>query len=331
MVFQFAQPMWLIIGVLFIIGVTIYRYVWYKPTLYVFPLLHFIKKHTLQSSLLPAQFFFWIRLASLILMAILLGKPQFIDSKSKVDMQGIDIVLALDMSGSMNLYDDLNDQRNRLQVAKQEALNFVDQRKNDSIGLVLFGRYSLVRCPLTTDKTILKSLISDLRLGLPSEDMSQATMLSQGLLTAVRRLQNSQAKSKVVILLTDGIPSPGDLNALDVVKIAQELGVKVYTIGIGDVQGGYAYDPLFGWIPENTPVNEELLHAIAQATGGKSFQARKPKDLKQIYEIIDSLEKQTYQTQVYAKYYDYFMPLLWILLCFLIIEICVGTWIWFIV
>jgi Ca-activated chloride channel family protein len=330
MFFHFAQPWWLLSAAVLVAVIACIRYFWYKPTVYIFPLVHFIKKQKLQASTLCSVFFFWIRFVALILMAILLGKPQFVDSRSKVNVEGIDIVLALDMSGSMCCMDDLKDQRTRLQVAKQEALNFVEQRKNDAIGLVLFGRYALTRCPLTVDKSILKTLIADLELGQPSEDMSQATMLSQGLITAVRRLQSSKAKSKVVILLTDGAPSPGDINPVDAIQVAKDLGVKVYTIGVGGDEGGFVQDAIFGWQQTRAPLNKELLQKIAEQTGGQFFQAQKPKDLKRIYEIIDRLEKQSYETQVYARYHDYFMPILWLVIWLILIELVMATGFWFI-
>ncbi len=331
MMFQFAQPWWLLYGAGFVAIALFLRWFWYKPTMYVYPLTQFIKDKKLSSSSLSTKFFFWIRIILFSLIVFLLGKPQYVDSKSKINVQGIDIVLALDMSGSMCCMDDLDDKRSRLQVAKQEALNFIEQRTNDAIGLVLFGRYALVRCPLTLDKTILKEIISDLELGKPSEDMQKDTMLSQGLITAIRRLQHSKAKSKIVVLLTDGAPSTGDLNPKDAIQIAKELGVKIYTIGIGGTQGGYVQDPIFGLQQISSPLNKELLDRIAKETSGQFFEAKKPQDLKKIYQIIDTLEKQTYQTELYAKYHDYFMPFLWIMISLILCELFMATWVWFIV
>src|SRR3990167_6350425 len=331
MFFQFAQPWWLLCGAGVAALSVILRLFWYQPTLYVYPLLQFLKDQKLQASSIPPKFFFWIRVAILGLLVFLLGKPQYVDSKSKINVQGIDIILALDMSGSMCCMDDLDDQRSRLQVAKQEALNFIEQRTNDAIGVVLFGRYALVRCPLTLDKMVLKEIVSDLELGKPSEDMQKDTMLSQGLITAVRRLQNSKAKSKIVVLLTDGAPSPGDLNPKDAIQVAKDLGVKVYTIGIGGAQGGFVQDPIFGLQQTASPLNKQLLEHIATETGGQFFEAQKPKDLKRIYQIIDTLEKQSYQTELYAKYHDYFMPFLWIAVALLLCELFMATWVWFIV
>jgi Ca-activated chloride channel homolog len=331
MFFQFAQPWWLLYAASALTLAILIRTLWYQPMVYVYPLLQFIKDQKLQASSLPIKFFFWVRVAMLSLLVFLLGKPQYVDSKSKINVEGIDIVLALDMSGSMCCMDDLDDRRSRLQVAKQEALHFIEQRTNDAIGVVLFGRYALVRCPLTLDKMVLKEIISDLELGKPSEDMQKDTMLSQGLITAVRRLQNSKAKTKIVLLLTDGAPSPGDLNPKDAIQVAKDLGVKVYTIGIGGTHGGFVQDPIFGLQQTSSPLNKPLLEKIAQETGGQFFEAQKPKDLKRIYQIIDNLEKQTYQTELYAKYHDYFMPFLWIVVCLILCELLMATWVWFIV
>lgn len=331
MFFQFAQKSWLLYGLVILACAILLRCFWYQPTVYVYPLVQFIKDKKLQASSLPTKFFFWIRVAILSLLVFLLGKPQYVDSKSKINVEGIDIVLALDMSGSMCCMDDLHDQRSRLQVAKQEALNFIEQRGNDAIGIVLFGRYALVRCPLTLDKMVLKDIVSNLELGQPSEDMKKDTMLSQGLITAVRRLQHSKAKSKVVLLLTDGAPSPADMNPKDAIQVAKDLGVKVYTIGIGSEHGGFVQDPIFGLQQSSSPLNKELLEKIAKETGGQFFQAQMPKDLKRIYQIIDGLEKQSYQTELYAKYHDYFMPFLWIVFALILCELFMATWVWCIV
>ncbi len=222
-------------------------------------------------------------------MAILIGKPQFVDLKSKTTVEGIDIILALDVSGSMDCFDDQSDRRSRLEVAKKEALDFIDKRPNDAIGLVIFGRYAIARCPLTLDKNILKTIISTLEIGQPSQDMAQATMLSQGLVTSLRRLQDSKSKSKIVVLLTDGEPSPGDLEPQDALRIAKDIGVKIYTIGIGNDEGGFSSDPVFGTYRVRAPLNKTLLKKIAKETKGQFFEAKKPQDLKTIYDTIDKL------------------------------------------
>lgn len=331
MVFQFAHINYMLIATTFLISCIVYRLWFYRPTVYKYSLTNFVIQNKITSSLISTQFFFWIRVIACAIMVILIGKPQFVDLKSKVTIDGIDIVLALDVSGSMALFDDLQDRRTRLQVAKQEALNFVEKRINDAIGLVIFGRYALARCPLTTDKGILKTIIQELEIGQPSSDMQQMTMLSQGLVTAMRRLQNSKAKSKIVVLLTDGAPSPGDLSAQDALSIAKELGIKVYTIGIGNERGGFIQDAIFGVQQVDTPLNKALLKNIAQETKGQFFEAKNPKDLAHIYDTIDKLEKHQSEVEIYHNYYDYFMPLLWVVIILLLLELSVATFVWFIV
>ncbi|MBP9764860.1 VWA domain-containing protein [Candidatus Babeliales bacterium] len=332
LLFHFAHVQYMLVALFILCCLSVYRFFFYKPTLYRYSLTSYIVSKKGQASLLCTQFFFWMRVAILFLLALLIGKPQFVDSKSKISVDGIDIVLALDVSGSMVLFDDLQDRRSRLDVAKEEALRFVDKRKNDGIALVIFGLYALSLCPLTMDKNILKSVISEVVIRKPSDDdISQGTMLSQGLITACCRLQKSKASSKVIVLMTDGAPSPGDIAPDNALKIAQELGIKVYTIGIGSQQGGFVLDSSSGRLLSfQTPLNTALLQKIAQQTGGKFFEASNPKELSKIYDTIDTLEKSTIQTDLYHKYYDYFMPFAWLAVLLLMIELCMATWVWFI-
>lgn len=315
---------------LFLLGVICIRYLWHNPNFYRYPLATYLKENGAQASSFYVRFFYWIRCVSLIGMILLIGKPQWVDSKSKIMVEGVDIVLTMDVSESMKCFDDLHDRRSRWEVAKSEALRFIDKRENDAIGLVIFGRYAIARCPLTHDKRVLKSIIEQLEIGMPSQDMPQGTMLSQSIITAARRLQKSKAKSKIVVLLTDGTPTPGDLSAKDAIDIAQKMNIKIYTIGVGGDQGGYMQDPIFGARIVSAPLNKELLQKIAQETGGKCFEAKKPKDLKTIYDTIDSLEKVSYETEVYNKYHDYFLPILWCIMLFVLFELCMATFVWFV-
>lgn len=328
--FHFAQLSYLIIFAIMLVGLLVYRLFLYAPTTYRYSLVDFIVDKKLAASFFPVQFFFWIRLAALSLMVILIGKPQLIDTKSKISVNGIDIVVALDVSGSMELFDDIQDRRTRINVAKAEAVKFIDKRVNDAIGLVIFGRYALASCPITLDKDVLKSVVSKLEIGKPSHDMQMMTMISQGLLTACLRLQNSQAKSKVIVLLTDGAPSPGDLPIEDAISVAKEIGIKVYTIGIGSDAGGFMQHPLAGLRRVDTPLNKPLLKKIAQETGGQFFEAKNPKDLANIYDKIDKLEKTTTESEIYHNYQDYFLPILWIIIGLTLFELFVATWVWFI-
>ncbi len=328
--FHFAQLSYLIIFAILLVCLIAYRLMLYRPTVYRYSLTEFIAQKGLQASFFPIQFFFWIRIASLSLMVFLIGKPQLVDTKSKISVDGIDIVLTLDVSGSMDLFDDLQDRRTRITVAKEEALKFIDKRLNDAIGLVIFGRYAFASCPITLDKGILKSIVNKLEIGKPSHDMQMMTMISQGLVTACLRLQNSKSKSKVIVLLTDGAPSPGDLPIEDAIAIAKEIGIKVYTIGIGSDQAGFAVDPIAGLRRFDTPLNKPLLKKIAQQTKGQFFEAKNPKDLANIYDKIDKLEKTTTESEIYYNYQDYFIPIVWLIIALVLFELFVGTWIWFI-
>lgn len=328
--FHIAYPAYLLYAILALISVICVRYFWSSSNCYVYPLTTFLKEKGIQASSFYPRFFFLIRLVSLLLMALLISKPQFIDSKSKITVEGVDIVLTLDVSESMKCFDDVQDRRSRWEVAKSEALRFVDKRENDAIGLIIFGRYAIARCPLTHDKRVLKSIIENLEIGMPSYDMAHGTMLAQSIVTSTRRLQKSKAKSKVIVLLTDGTPTPGDLPMQDAIDIAKKMQIKIYTIGIGGDQGGYIQDPVFGIQTVGVPLNKQLLKDIAAETGGKFFEAKKPKDLKAIYEKIDQLEKVSYETEVFNKYHDYFLPILWWTIGLIFCELCMATFWWFI-
>ena len=177
----------------------------------------------------PHKKIFWVlRCATLIVLAILIAKPQIVDSRSNVQVDGIDIVLVLDASGSMELTDLENDQRSRFEIAKEEAIGFAQKRDNDGIGLVIFAHDAISRCPITSDKRIICNMIRESK----NRDInSDTTLLATAMITAANRLKHSRSKSKVMILLTDGEPSPHDTNPDTAIEIAKKLGIKVYTIG----------------------------------------------------------------------------------------------------
>jgi Ca-activated chloride channel homolog len=266
-----------------------------------------------------------MRFVALIGLALLIARPQLVDEQSKVHVDGIDIMLLLDVSGSMQLFDDLRDRRPRIEIAKQEAINFVKKRDNDPIGLVLFGNEAVSRCPATLDKKMLESIIKDTQLGVINPD---GTMITKGLVMALNRLRRSKSESKIIILLTDGEPTPGDLDPRAAVELAKKYNIKIYTIGIGS-EGGYFEHPMFGTKRIGMPLNTQLLSALANNTGGKFFEAKKTQDLARIYDEIDTLEKTEYETDVYHKYYDVFMPFLWALIGLVCLELFLGRFVWF--
>lgn len=321
---RFAYPIVLYVGVPLFFGALIYRIWFWRPTTYRFSLTSYIMDHTTVPSTLFFNIPVWLRGITLGGLLLLTARPQLVDRHSKVNVEGIDIMMVLDVSGSMQLFDDINDPRTRIDVAKEEAINFIKKRDNDPIGIVLFGNQALSRCPLTLDKNMLVQLIDETSLGLIDPD---GTMLSRGLVMALNRLKKSTAASKIIIMLTDGEPTPGDLDPNIAIQLAQKYHVKMYTIGIGNEDGAYFRHPIFGVQMVPSGLNKNLLYALAEKTGGKFFEARKPADLATIYATIDALEKTQYETDVYHNYYDIFMPFLWILVGLVYLGIAIRSFV----
>jgi Ca-activated chloride channel family protein len=324
MVLRFAYPSVFYISLPFIALALAFRLLYYKQPIYTFPLASYIKKHASHFSNMHKPILLALRTLSLIALAALSARPQWIDEKSHVKVDGVDMIIALDLSGSMQVFDDVRDQRPRIEVAKAEALAFVEKRPYDPIGLVLFGEHALSACPLTLDKKILKTKISEIKLGMIS---ANGTALGTGLASAVNRLRNSKAKSKIVILLTDGVPSSEKISPEVAIELAKKFGIKVYTIGIGSPEGGYHQTP-FGVAQANISLDMNLLTKIAHETGGKAFQARNPQEMRTIYNTIDSLEKTEIESPIYRNYYEAFQKLLFIVLGLIFIEFLLRFWLW---
>lgn len=297
-----------------------YRLYVYQAPRYVFPFAQLFTKVGVGYRGFYRYTLFGLRATFLAGLLFLIARPQWVDENSRVNIKGVDIILALDVSGSMQLFDDLNDRRSRIEVAKQEAIHFVEKRLNDPIGIVIFAKDVLTRCPLTLDKIILKELIGSFELGMINHT---ETCLGTGLATAVSRLRSSKAKNKIIVLLTDGAPSPHErIDPSIAINLAKETGVKVYTVGIGNEKGGYINHPFFGvqQIAEQS-LNVDLLEKIATTTGGKFFRANKPNDMRVIYDTIDKLEKTEYQTNIFHNYYEAFLSYIWWVVLLLLIEL----------
>lgn len=327
--FRLAHP---VVALTLVIGslvIALLRFYFRKPVAYRYPLVGSLKKVSLPTQSLTKHAPLALRLSSLVLLAVLIGRPQLVDVKSNVNVEGIDIMLVLDASGSMQCFDDLKDQRSRFTVAKQEAIRFVEKRENDPIGLVIFGRDAISRCPLTLDKNILKEIIADLELGDINPD---GTVLSTAIAMAANRLKTSKAKSTVMILLTDGAPTPGmDMDPKTALDLAKKLGIKIYTVGIGGDHGGLLRDQFNSIRSMGFGLNKQLLSFIAQETGGKFFLAKSPDDMKRIYDTIDTLEKTEIETNIFSKYYDLVVPFVIIIFLLLLLELFVTSTLWFIV
>lgn len=242
---------------------------------------------------------------ALLFIIIALARPQSSLSWQDVTTEGIDIMLAMDISGSM-LAEDLKP--NRLEASKEVAVDFIKGRPSDRIGLVTFSGESFTQSPLTTDHSVLKNLFKDVKNGL----LEDGTAIGMGLATSVNRLRDSDAKSRVVILLTDGSNNSGSVSPVTSAEIAREFGVRVYTIGVGtNGKAPFPYRNPFGQISyQNVEVkiDEATLKEIADLTGGKYFRATNNRSLKAIYEEIDQLEKSKIEVTEYRKKKEEFFP-----------------------
>ena len=304
----------------------LYRLFIYKYPVYTFPAISFLKNSGFIKNTSHRKILFFMRGIALIGLTLLIARPQWVDESSKLNVEGIDIVLAIDASDSMQLIDDLSDRLPRIEVAKREAIRFIEKRTSDPIGLVLFGKEALSRCPLTLDKSILKELVGQIKLG---EIDPSGTWLGTGLATAVNRLRNSKAKSKVIILLTDGEPTPPEKIEPDAaIEMAKQFNIKIYTIGIGNEKGGYFYHPMFGLQQTRYTLNTKLLEAIASKTGGQFFKASNAKEMRMIYDKIDSLEKTKIESEIFHNYYEAFLTFIWIILALLGLEFLLRFFIW---
>ncbi len=243
----------------------------------------------------------WLAVASLI---VALARPQQVLKEEEVKAEGIDIMLVMDLSSSM-LARDFNP--DRLSVSKEVAQTFVDKRQYDRIGLAVFAAESYTQCPLTTDHKILKEFLSQLRCGL----LEDGTAIGMGLAAAVNRLRDSKSESKIVILLTDGVNNAGYIKPIQAAEIAEQIDVKVYTIGVGTM--GSAISPIsrksdgsyvFG--RARVEIDEELLQEIATLTGGKYYRATTQTVLESIYDEIDRLEKTEIEVSVFKRYNEEF-------------------------
>ncbi len=288
-----------------------------------FPTLNEIKKIKIAGSQNPIRALSMLRIITLILIVLALSRPQAIESEKELSTKGIDIVIALDVSGSMQAEDFAPE--NRLYVAKEEAKKFVKGRKNDRIGLVVFARQSYTQCPLTLDYDVLVSLMDEVKIGM----IKDGTAVGLSIANAINRLRESDAKSKVVILITDGENNSGNIDPVTAAELAKGFGIKIYTIGIG--RGGLVPfpvdDPLFGrrYVQAKVDIDEKMLKQIADMTGGVFFRARDERSLEQIYKKIDELEKTEVKVKEYANYNELFPYLLWPAILLLILEILLGS------
>jgi Ca-activated chloride channel family protein len=245
---------------------------------------------------------FLLRLAVLALIIVAVARPRSASEGANVVTEGIDIVLVLDISGSM-LAEDFRP--NRVEAAKDVAARFVDARRNDRIGLVIFAGESFTQCPMTLDHAVLKNLLREVRQGLIEDGTAIGMAIAQG----VNRLKDSDARSRVMILLTDGVNNRGEIDPVTATQIAVTYGIRIYTVAVGTIgTAPYPVKTPFGTRYQNVPVevDEKTLQTIAGMTGGQYFRATNNRALEQIYDEIDEMEKTRIEVRAYRAYTELF-------------------------
>ncbi len=260
---------------------------------------------------------FALRLLALGCIILALAHPRTSNDEQQTEGQGIDIILCIDVSGSMTAQDFTP---NRLEAAKKVASDFVDRRVADRIGIVIFSGESFTQCPLTTDHAVLKLQIDQIRNGL----LEDGTAIGSGLATSVDRLRGSKAKTKIIIMLTDGVNNGGLIDPSTAKEIAKAYGIKVYTVGVGTE--GVAPTPVstpMGIVMQNEKVaiDEKLLQNISAETGGAYFRAKDNAGLENIYKEIDKLEKSKVQITTFHRYTEKFYPFVFAAMVFLLLEV----------
>lgn len=267
-----------------------------------------------------------LRVVAVGAMVIALARPQSQLSRQEMTVEGIDIVMAMDLSGSM-LAEDFKP--NRLEAAKNVAADFIEGRKTDRMGLVVFAGEAFTQVPLTIDHQVLLKQLGNLKSG----TMRDGTALGDGLATAINRIKDSEAKSKVIILLTDGVNNQGSMDPLSAAEIAAMYNIRLYTIGVGSLgKAPYPFRDQFGRVHYqniDVEIDEPLMRQMSQATSdGRYFRATNKKALKEIFDQIDEMEKSKIDVTQYAQTKDEYAFWLWIAFIALIAE-ALLKWVWF--
>ena len=267
---------------------------------------------------------FALRCGAIALIVIALARPQSAENNTRTDAEGIDIVMAIDVSTSMLARDFTPD---RISAAKEVAAEFVAARPADRIGLVVFAGESLTQSPLTTDRATLQTLLGRIRSGI----IEDGTAIGNGLATSINRLRESEAKSKVIILLTDGVNNRGQISPLTAAQIAKEYGIRVYTIGVGKRgKAPYPAVDMFGntsFVQMEVEIDEDILRSIADETGGRYFRATDKRKLKEIYDEIDTLEKSKVEISEYTILHEEFLMFALAAILLLVLEFLTKTFI----
>ena len=262
---------------------------------------------------------FLLRNILITLVVIILARPQSKNTWSDTDVEGVDIMLAVDVSTSMLAQDF---KPNRVEALRKIAQQFIESRQNDNIGLTIFAGEAYSQCPLTTDHAVLMNLYNDVDCNMAATGiLEDGTAIGDGIMNALLRLRDSQAKSKVLILLTDGVNNTGNISPLTAAEIAKKNKVRIYTIGIG--KNGMAPYPLptGGTVMMPVEIDEKTMTDISESTGGRYYRATRNTELEEIYKEIDKLERTKFSVKEYSKRTELFEPFAWAALCVLVLEI----------
>ena len=264
-----------------------------------------------------------LRVLAIALFVVAFARPRSGTEYKEITSEGVDIMLALDVSSSMQAED--FKPHNRLHVAKEEIKKFINRRVNDRIGMVVFARYSYTQCPLTTDYGVLLNFVDQVDFGI----VEDGTAIGMAIANAVNRLRESESKSKIIILLTDGDNNAGEIDPVTAANLADAMDIKIYTIGAGKPGNAmYPYqDPIFGkrYIYQPTKIDEKTLRAIAKSTDGKYFRARSGEELEEIYGIIDELEKTEVKVAAHVQYVELFHYFAYLGLILLMLEMILAN------
>lgn len=319
----FANPEYLILLFLLMPYVAWYLLCHLKqsPSISVSTAAPFIHAHkSLRQRLIHLPFL--CQLACFALAIVALARPQTTDNWSTKNIEGIDIMLCMDVSTSM-LAEDLKP--NRIEAAKQVAVEFINGRPNDNIGLTLFAGEAYTQCPMTVDHAVLLNLLNGMRVDMAERGLiSDGTAIGMGIANAVTRLKDSKAKSKVIILLTDGTNNCGQISPNTAADIAKSFGIRVYTIGVGsNGTAPYPFTVAGQTVYQNIPVeiDSKTLTAIAAKTDGEFYRAGNTGRLREVYHQIDQLEKTKMNVKKYSKRYEAFFPFLLLSLIFLGMDV----------
>lgn len=320
--FRFANPYYLLL--LIVIPFLFYYYEKYrikKQAAIRYSTFEIFNEIGTQNNIIYRKILDLSRIFVIILCIVALARPQMGLSSEVINTEGVDIVLSLDISGTMNTEDF---KPNRLGLAKEVIKKFIEGRENDRHGLVVFSGQSFTQCPLTLDYNLLLKLLDKVEIGM----IDNGTAIGMGIATSINRLRDSNAKSKVIILLTDGRNNTGEIDPVTAANMAKNMGIKIYTIGVGRPEGELflVNDPIFGkqYVKVPNELDENILQQLADITGGLYFRADSENKLLEIYKQIDSMEKTVIKRKEYKRYNELFRYFIIPAFLILAVEMILG-------